>query len=219
MVLFVVWFYCLQRSFHKKGAIMIRRKDSKGRVLNDGETQRADGRYVYQYTDMLGKRKSIYSWKLLPSDWTPSGKRADLSLREKEKQIFSDLNSGIIPCGGNMTVLQLVEKYISKKQEFGIIRRQITILLSTSLKRKILEQNVLTRLNCRTLKRGWLNCRKTAEGTALYILSVELFARRFKWQLMMICLWKIRLNSSLLRLSWTTAWRGRQSQESRSGNF
>lgn len=53
-----------------------------------------------------------------------------------------------------MTVLQLVEKYISKKQEFGIIRRQITILLSTSLKRKILEQNVLTRLNCRTLKRG-----------------------------------------------------------------
>lgn len=94
---------------------MIRRKDSKGRVLNDGETQRADGRYVYQYTDMLGKRKSIYSWKLLPSDRTPSGKRADLSLREKEKQIFSDLNSGIIPCGGNMTVLQLVEKYISQK--------------------------------------------------------------------------------------------------------
>lgn len=94
---------------------MVRRKDNRGRVLNDGETQRTDGRYAYQYTDILGNRKSIYSWKLLQSDRMPSGKRADLSLREKEKQIFADLNSGIVPCGGNMTVLQLVEKYISQK--------------------------------------------------------------------------------------------------------
>lgn len=94
---------------------MKRRKDSKGRVLNDGETQGKDGRYRYQYTNILGERKAVYSWKLLPSDKTPSGKRKDLSLREKEKQIAADLNSGIAPCGGNMTVLQLVEKYISQK--------------------------------------------------------------------------------------------------------
>lgn len=94
---------------------MVRRKDNRGRVLNDGETQRTDGRYAYQYTDVLGNRKSIYSWKLLPSDRMPSGKRIDLSLREKEKQIAADLNSGIMPCGGNMTVLELVEKYISQK--------------------------------------------------------------------------------------------------------
>ncbi len=94
---------------------MVRRKDNRGRVLNDGETQRTDGRYAYQYTDVLGNRKVVYSWKLLPSDKTPSGKRKDLSLREKEKQITADLNSGIVPCGGNMTVLELVEKYISQK--------------------------------------------------------------------------------------------------------
>ena len=94
---------------------MIKRKDSRGRVLNDGETQGKDGRYRYQYTNVLGKRRAIYSWKLLPADRTPSGKRKDLSLREKEKQIMSDLNSNIIPCGGNMTVLELVEKYISQK--------------------------------------------------------------------------------------------------------
>lgn len=122
--------------------MMVRRKDSKGRVLNDGEIQRTDGRYVYQYKDKTGKRKAVYSWKLLPSDRTPSGKRKDISLREKEKQIVADLNSGIVPCGGNMTVLELVEKYISqktgvrhntqanynfviniiKKEEFGTIR-------------------------------------------------------------------------------------------------
>ena len=94
---------------------MVRRKDNKGRVLNDGETQGKDGRYRYQYTNMFGERKAIYSWKLLPADKTPSGKRKDLSLREKEKQIVADLRSGIVPCGGNMTVLQLVEKYISQK--------------------------------------------------------------------------------------------------------
>lgn len=94
---------------------MVRRKDAKGRVLNDGETQGKDGRYRYQYTDVLGNRKAVYSWKLLPSDKTPSGKRKGLSLREKEKQIKEDLNSGIIPCGGDMTVLDLVEKYASQK--------------------------------------------------------------------------------------------------------
>lgn len=94
---------------------MIRRKDNKGRVLNDGESQRNDGRYVYQYTDQSGKRKSVYSWKLLSSDRTPSGKRKDLSLREKEKQIAADIKNGIIPDGGRITVLQLVEKYIITK--------------------------------------------------------------------------------------------------------
>lgn len=94
---------------------MERRKDSKGRVLNDGETQGKDGRYRYQYMNVLGERKAVYSWKLIPSDRTPGGKRKDLSLREKEKQITVDLNSGIVPCGGNMTVLELVEKYISQK--------------------------------------------------------------------------------------------------------
>ncbi len=94
---------------------MVRRKDSRGRVLNDGETQGKDGRYRYQYMDVLGERKAVYSWKLLPSDKTPAGKRKDLSLREKEKKIKEDLNSGTVPCGGNMTVLELVEKYVSQK--------------------------------------------------------------------------------------------------------
>lgn len=96
---------------------MIRRKDSKGRVLNDGEIQRSDGRYCYQYTDAFGKRKFVYSWRLTPSDKTPNGKRKDLSLREKEKQIEAERNIGIAPCGGNMTVLELVNKvYIAENR-------------------------------------------------------------------------------------------------------
>jgi len=94
---------------------MERRKDSRGRVLNDGEVQRSDGRYVYQYVDAKGKRRSVYSWKLLPADRTPSGKRKDISLREKEKRIKEDISNGVIPEGAGLTVCGLVEKYIAQK--------------------------------------------------------------------------------------------------------
>lgn len=40
---------------------MERRKDNKGRVLKEGESQRKDGRYQYRYMDMFGKRKTIYA--------------------------------------------------------------------------------------------------------------------------------------------------------------
>ena len=43
--------------------------------------------YQYRYTDVLGKRHTIYSWRLLPSDKTPAGKKDDKSLREKESEI------------------------------------------------------------------------------------------------------------------------------------
>ena len=55
------------------------RRDSKGRVLHTGESQRADGRYLYKYTDAFGEPQSVYSWKLTPTDTTPKGKRDKLS--------------------------------------------------------------------------------------------------------------------------------------------
>ena len=91
------------------------RRDNKGRKLFNGESQRKDGKYEYKYHDAWGKRKTVYSWKLTPTDRVPTGKHDDISLREKIKQIQKDLNSNITPDGGNFTVLELVEKYISQK--------------------------------------------------------------------------------------------------------
>lgn len=91
------------------------RRDNKGRKLFNGESQRKDGKYEYKYHDAWGKRKTVYSWKLTPTDRVPAGKRDDISLREKIKQIQKDLNSNITPDDGNFTVLELVEKYISQK--------------------------------------------------------------------------------------------------------
>ena len=49
------------------------------------------------------------------NDTTPSGKKRTLSLREMEKQIQADLFDHIVTNGGNLTVLELVEKYIETK--------------------------------------------------------------------------------------------------------
>ena len=63
------------------------RRDNKGRKLFNGESQRKDGKYEYKYHDAWGTRKTVYSWKLTPTDRVPAGKRDDISLREKIKQI------------------------------------------------------------------------------------------------------------------------------------
>lgn len=92
-----------------------KRRDNKGRVLRNGESQRKDGRFMYKYTDNAGNIKYVYSWKLVKTDAVPKGAKDDLSLREKEKLIHRDLEDDIVPCGGEMTVLDLVKKYVSQK--------------------------------------------------------------------------------------------------------
>ena len=80
-----------------------KRKDHKGRILRTGESQRKDLIYQYRYTDIRGKRQSIYS--------------SDLKeLREKEKEVQKQLDEGIDYAAGKATVIALVERYISLKQ-------------------------------------------------------------------------------------------------------
>ena len=69
-----------------------KRRDKKGRILRNGESQRADGRYAFVYTDCFGKQKFLYSWKLESIDPLPAGRRPCQSLREKEKVILRDIN-------------------------------------------------------------------------------------------------------------------------------
>lgn len=92
-----------------------KRRDSKNRILRNGESQRKDGRYAFKYIDSTGKQQFVYSWKLERTDKLPQGKRNDISLREKEKMILKDLDDEIVPRGGEMTMVELVRKYILQK--------------------------------------------------------------------------------------------------------
>ena len=94
----------------------VKRKDSKGRNLRLGESQRKDGRYAYKYIDAFGKPQFVYAWKLVPTDRTPAGKREDISLREKVEEILQDKNDGIDTAGKKMTVYELFKKYLKQQR-------------------------------------------------------------------------------------------------------
>ena len=80
------------------------RKDLRGRVLRKGESQRrSDGRYVYTYTDPLGRRKYVYAQDLV-------------ALREKEAQLMKDQMDGLdIYVAGKATVNFVFDRYMSLK--------------------------------------------------------------------------------------------------------
>ena len=82
------------------------RKDNKGRVLRKGEHQREkDGKYVYQYFDALGRRKSIYSNDLA-------------KLREREEKLIRDQMDGLdIYVAGHADINFLFDRYLSTKTE------------------------------------------------------------------------------------------------------
>lgn len=90
------------------------RHDSKRRVLRSGESVRADGKYQYKY-HIDGKPHFVYSWKLEPTDKLPKGKKPCLSLRELEKQVNTDLDLLVNIVDGQMTVCELVDRYLKTK--------------------------------------------------------------------------------------------------------
>ena len=98
------------------------RKDDKGCVLYTGESQK-NGRYLYKYKDYSGKTCYVYSNRLKPTDKTPHGKKPDLSLREKIAKIQKDKRDGI-DGSGDMTVYELVERYLATKQSVRESTRQ-----------------------------------------------------------------------------------------------
>lgn len=92
-----------------------KRRDSKNRILQNGESQRKDGRYMYKYIDNAGNTRYLYSWRLVRTDTTPQGVKDEMPLRDKIKILQRDLDAGLILSGGNMTVLELVKKYVAQK--------------------------------------------------------------------------------------------------------
>ena len=99
------------------------KKDSKGRKLRENESQMPDGRYRYRYTDKDCKRKAVYSWRLVPADKMPTGKRQDLSLREKELAIEKDLQDGISSMGKSITVNEQFLNYLDSKAKLAVTTR------------------------------------------------------------------------------------------------
>ena len=80
-----------------------KRKDHKGRILRTGESQRKDLLYQYRYTDIRGKRQTIYATDLK-------------ELRDKEKVIQRQVDDGLDYTAGKITVIELLERYLGIKK-------------------------------------------------------------------------------------------------------
>lgn len=53
------------------------RRDSRGIVLEKGESQDKSGKYRYRYYDDMQQAHDIYSWRLRLEDLMPEGKGPD----------------------------------------------------------------------------------------------------------------------------------------------
>lgn len=100
-----------------------KRRDKKGRVLRTGESQRADGRYAFVYTDSNKKQKFVYSWKLEETDALPAGKKPCVALRTQEKSIVQMQEFGLVD-PGSLTVIELMKRYMSVKFDTKPTTRQ-----------------------------------------------------------------------------------------------
>lgn len=80
-----------------------RRKDSRGRVLKENESQRKDGSYDYRWRTSDGKRHSVYAPTLE-------------ELREKEQAVLKDKSDGIRTDVQKITVNDIYDLWVQLKK-------------------------------------------------------------------------------------------------------
>lgn len=163
-----------------------KRRDSKNRILRSGESQRKDGRYAYKYIDATGKPQFVYGWKLEATDSTPQGKRDGLSLREKEKQIRRDIEDAIIPRGGEMSVLDLVKKYRSRKTGVRHNTEANYNCVFNIIEKEDSSRQRIDRVKLSDAKCWLIKLQQDGRGYSSTTPSVALSGPRFRWPWTMI---------------------------------
>lgn len=134
-----------------------KRRDSKGRVLWAGESQRPDGKYEFKYADNNGERHSVYSWKLVSTDHAPDGKQSGKSLRDMEKQIKKDLEDNLLVYETRkMTLNAFWDDYISLKHELKDSTRSNYIYMYNKYVRPDFGKKNITTIKFSDVKRFYI---------------------------------------------------------------
>lgn len=130
----------------------IRRKDNKGRVLNENEFQKSDGRYEFRYYDANGVFRSIYSWRLTDSDRLPKGKRDCRPLRVIEDELSKAVSDGINMYEAENTSLnQCFDRYIESKVELRESTRSNYIYMYNKYVRDTLGRRMMSSFKYSTI--------------------------------------------------------------------
>lgn len=135
-----------------------KRRDSKGRVLWAGESQRPDGKYEFKYADNNGERHSVYSWKLVATDRVPDGKQVTESLREMEKKIKKDLEDNLLVYETRkMTLNSFWDDYIAMKHELKDSTRSNYIYMYDKYVRPEIGQKNITSIKYSDVKKFYMS--------------------------------------------------------------
>ena len=160
-----------------------KRKDKKGRILKTGESQRKDFVYQYRYIDFHGKRQTVYASTLQ-------------ELRQKEKEIQKQVDDGLDYEAGQITVIELIEKYISLKQGVRYNTKVGYQFVLNLVKKEEFGYRKISTIKVSDAKQWFMSFRKTAEVTVPLPACGELSNRHSRWHTM-----KTLLERILLRLS------------------
>ena len=135
-----------------------KRRDSKGRVLWAGESQRPDGKYEFKYADNNGERHSVYSWKLVATDRVPVGKQVTESLRDMEKRIKKDLEDNLLVYETRkMTLNSFWDEYIAMKHELKDSTRSNYIYMYDKYIRPEIGQKNITVIKYSDVKKFYMS--------------------------------------------------------------
>lgn len=138
------------RHLRETGCLILKsRKDKKGRALRTGEIQR-EKYYVYQYTDVLHKRRSIYA-KDLPE------------LREKEREVIKDLEDGMdVHMRSTMTLNDAFDLYFSDRGELKHATKLCYQYLYDHYVRPLLGRKLLSKIRYSDVRKFYLILAKEA---------------------------------------------------------
>jgi hypothetical protein len=116
----------------------------------------------------------------------PAGCRPCQSLREKEKTIQRDVDDGIVPYGGGLTVLQLVTKYV--KQKTGARHNTMANynFVINVIKKEEFGARRIDKIKLADMKEWLIKLQADGRGTVLFTASGVLSNQLSKWRLMMI---------------------------------
>lgn len=98
------------------------RKDSKGKVLRTGESERSNGTYMYRYVPKI-RGRSVNSPEKKDNRITIYAKTLP-ELRQKELQITQDIIEEIDTVNGNKTVASMTKLYIDLKKNLHFTTRE-----------------------------------------------------------------------------------------------
>ena len=144
-----------------------KRRDNKGRILKDGESQRKDGRYQYRYKDIAGKRRCIYNLDLH-------------ALRKEEDEINRYLGLGVSYQDGCAPLRELLDRLFWLKRNWTDSTRKTMEQYRVTISKSHLNETPINRIKVSDIKAYLIGLHDDnyAHGTIAAIFTILKMAFR-----------------------------------------